>query len=107
MKKFIAFIFIIMAFSVSALELKDLRNNGTVGELPDGHVAAVKDGASKEVLDFIKDVNDKRDAEYKKISGENKVAPGDVGTLTHKKILDKLEKGNYYKTTDGKWVKKE
>ncbi|MEI8348459.1 MAG: YdbL family protein [Pseudomonadota bacterium] len=105
MKKLLALLILLSCFCAWALDLNELRTNGVVGELPDGHVAAVAGSAAPDVTQFINDINAKRDAEYAKIAGDNKLAPADVGTMTHKKIVEKLQKGHFYQS-GGKWTQK-
>ena len=93
-----------VAVNAFALDFQQARNQGLVGEKPDGYVAVVSGGA--EAQNIVAEVNQKRKAAYQDISKKNNQPLDVVGKLAAEKIITNLEPGEYYQNTSGKWVKK-
>lgn len=87
-----------------ALDLKQARSSGLVGEKLDGYAEALKQ--TPEVKGLVEDVNAKRKAEYQRISKENGQPADVVGKLAAQEIISKLPAGSSYQSTDGSWKKK-
>lgn len=93
-----------VSISAYAMNLKDARDSGAVGERLDGYVAVLK--SSDEVDALVEDVNGKRLVQYKRISQENSQSVEIVAQLAAKQIIERLSKGHYYQSPDGSWVQK-
>ena len=107
MKKLIIILFTGTLFlfnSAWALNLGEAKNNGLVGETPSGYLAAVKspDDATKKL---IKDINSRRNVQYKKISKSNGTSIKAVESVAGEKAMNMTKKGHFIKV-DGKWIKK-
>lgn len=92
------------AVSVWALELRDAKEQGLVGETPSGYLEAVGI-ATQEVSDLLKNINLQRREEYQRIATKNNISLSDVEALAGKKAIEKTPPGQYVKI-DGQWVKK-
>jgi uncharacterized protein len=79
----------LMAQPAMALDLKDARAQGLVAETPEGYIKAVTPSA--EVNALVKSVNDKRRAEYTRISRENGQPIDVVGRLAAPEIAKNLK----------------
>ncbi len=109
MKKFGAFFLIaltgvIMSVTAFAMNLQSARNDGIVGERLDGYVEVLK--PSTEAKELANDVNERRRAEYQRISNENKQPVDIVAKLAAKQIIERLESGQFYQSPNGQWVRK-
>lgn len=101
---------VVIAFSLSsfALELKQLKTEGKVGELPNGYLGIVVDAPNAELKAFVDDINGKRKASYQDIANSTKTTLDAVEIHSGKKVIDTVVgAGEYYKTDlSGKWIKK-
>ncbi len=94
----------LLAGSVHALELRDAKTQGLVGETASGYLAAVN---SKEqtVLGLVSDINTRRKAHYQGIAKNNKTPLQTVEQLAGKKAMAKTPSGQYINIGSG-WQKK-
>lgn len=104
--KFITAILISLSVASAAwaLDLKDAKEQGLVGEQPNGYLGVVVE--SKEAADLVRTVNEKRKAKYEELAKKNGVSLSDVIRLAGKKTIEKTQSGHFIKTPDGQWVKK-
>ena len=87
-----------------ALSLEEAKQQGLVGEQPDGYLGARSgDGA---VAALVADINAKRKEQYKQIAAKNGTPVGAVEALAGTKAIDKTDKGMYVRSKDGTWIKK-
>lgn len=86
-----------------ALSLEEAKSKGVVGESADGYLGAVSSSAEVDAL--VKDVNEKRRAEYKRIAESNKLDPAAVEKLAGSKAIEKTPAGQFIKA-GGSWQKK-
>ena len=91
--------------SAFALDLTEAKNQGIVGEQPDGYLGAVNKTPSDEVEVLINDINNKRRAKYQEISARNGQPLSVVEKLAAGKALAHAKSGHYLKK-DGNWTKK-
>lgn len=92
---------ILAAMPAIALDLPQARLQGLVGEKPDGYVAAVQN--TPEVASLVAEVNQKRRAEYERISKENNQTVSVVAKLAAVQIVQGLPSGAKYLGDDGSW----
>ena len=85
-----------------AQDLDQLRASGQMGERFDGYAEAIDPG----LLDFVKQVNGKRNAIYKQRAAEQNVPVGQVGRVYAQEILSKAPSGTRFLQEDGTWVAK-
>lgn len=86
-----------------ALDLKNAKAQGLIGETKTGYLAPVK--SSSQVQQLVTSINAKRKAHYQKISKRNKTALSAVEQLAGKKAMSKTPAGQYVKM-NGAWKKK-
>ena len=90
--------------SANAMDFATAKSKGLVGEQSDGYIGAVK--SSTEIDALVNEINTKRKEAYKKISAENGQPLDVVESLAAKKLYDKLQPSEYYKSEDGNWAQK-
>lgn len=98
---------VVLLFSVAAyaLGLDEAKQAGLVGEQPTGYVAAVSSRPTLEVKELVNDINRKRQAHYSAISQQTGQALDVVEVLAAKKLLNRVQPGEYYQM-GGQWLKK-
>ena len=105
MKKLITIIAIIFAAtSANALDLQTARSQGLLGEKRDGYVSALSQ--TIEAVNLAAEVNEKRKAEYARISKENGQSVDVVAKIAAEQIISKLPKGAKYQDASGAWKSK-
>ena len=93
-----------MAFSAWALSLNDAKQQGLVGEMPNGYLGVVVDNAAAKSL--VASVNKKRKSIYMNLARKNKITMQQVTALAGEKSLAKTQTGHLIKNSSGQWVKK-
>ena len=91
-------------FPAFALDLKEARATGRVGETTKGYVAVIK--ASPEVEELVATINAKRKQEYARISQENGQSLDVVAKVAAEQIINNLDEGSLYQAVDGSWRKR-
>lgn len=81
-----ALLAILLALSTGAfaISLDDARDNGYVVEMPDGYIKA-QPGATAEVEQLVKEVNEKRLEVYKQIAEKHGVSVEQVAAESYRK----------------------
>lgn len=87
-----------------ALDLDSAKQQGLVGEQPNGYLGVVK--ATPAAIELAADINAKRRAAYDAIAKKNGAAIDQVALVAGQKAIEKALPGSYVKTPDGQWVKK-
>lgn len=98
---FIAILTVIVSLPAYAMDLRQARDAGLIGEKQDGYIAAIK--KDTEILSLVKDINEKRRLEYLRISKENNQPIDVVASIAAAEIINSLKKGHYYQDSNGKW----
>jgi uncharacterized protein YdbL (DUF1318 family) len=88
-------------FPAFALDLKEARATGHVGETTKGYVAVIK--TSPEVEELAATINAKRKQEYARISQENGQSVDVVAKVAAEQIINNLDEGSLYQAVDGSW----
>ncbi|MBR9908948.1 MAG: YdbL family protein [Gammaproteobacteria bacterium] len=98
-------LFTALLFSMSALSLslQDAKDQGLVGEQPNGYLGIVG-RSSAELEALVADINGKRRDAYESIANKNKTPLEAVEQLAGQKAMQKTTSGNYIKL-DGRWQK--
>lgn len=107
MKRFIAVlavVFTTIASSAMALDLQTARVQGLVGEKQDGYLAVVK--STTEANALVSDINNRRKAEFVRISKENGQSLDVVGKIAAVEIIKNLPSGAKYQDARGEWNSK-
>jgi uncharacterized protein YdbL (DUF1318 family) len=94
-----------ITFSAWAVSLSDAKQQGLVGEMPNGYLGVVVN--SPEAKSLVADVNKKRKNIYMNLARKNKITMEQVTALAGKKALAKTQSGHLIKNSAGQWVKKQ
>jgi len=94
----------VIAFSAWAISLSDAKQQGLVGEMPNGYLGIVVDTA--EAKSLVASVNKKRKSIYMNLARKNKITMQQVTALAGKKALAKTQPGHLIKNSSGQWIKK-
>ena len=89
-----------------AMDLKEAKDNGLVGERNDGYVGYVVKPPSNEVKAIVKEVNNKRRAKFTATAKNNSITVEQVAARFYQRAVSKTKAGNYYQDASGNWVKK-
>ncbi len=92
--------------SASALDLKDAKSSGKVGEQLDGYLGVVDSIASDEVKVLVSDINAKRHSRYEGIAKQRGTSTGAVAALAGSKLIARAGSGDYVESSKGKWIRK-
>lgn len=87
----------------SMAQLSDAKEQGLVGEKPDGYLGVVKSTGAAEQI--VKNINEARRQEYTRIANDNDIAVADVELLAGKRAIERSKSGHYVKI-DGEWKQK-
>ena len=85
--------------------LDQYRSSGAIAERFDGYVET-RSGAPAAAASLVRDVNRQRRAIYEKRAKEQNVPASAVGALFAKKIMQQAPGGTYFRTQDGRYVRK-
>ena len=97
------FLMPLLAFGVT---LDEAKQQGLLGERPDGYLGLAKPTASPDTVNLMKDINRKRREVYKGIAKKNSTALSAVETLAGKKAIKKTPSGQFIMQPDGTWTSK-
>lgn len=93
------------AAAVFAADLGEAKKAGLIGERADGLLGLVVTTAPADVVELVREVNDKRLTEYKRIAEENNLSIDQVRALAGKKAIEKTEPGGWV-LVNGGWQQK-
>jgi uncharacterized protein YdbL (DUF1318 family) len=91
-----------LALPASALDLAEAKSRGLVGETVTGYIAAVQ--ASPDVDALVRDINQRRKAQYMKIAERNGISLEAVEVRAGQKALQKTPAGEFVNRGSG-WEK--
>ena len=104
-----AYLLSILALSWAGLafsaELDQVKSAGLVGERADGYLGLVDKNAPDDVVNLVKDVNDRRRAEYQRIASSNELTLDQVEALAGRKAIERTAPGGWI-LTNGGWQQK-
>ena len=84
-----------------ALTLNDARAQGLVGELPNGYIAARRDGPGVSAL--VDSVNRQRRQRYRQIASENNAPLAAVEQQAGRALIQRLPPGGWYLDSSSRW----
>ncbi len=93
----------LLAFGIS---LDEAKQQGLLGERPDGYLGLATPSASSETVELMKDINRKRRDVYKGIAEKNGTDLSAVEALAGKKAIEKTPSGQSIMQPDGTWTPK-
>jgi uncharacterized protein YdbL (DUF1318 family) len=83
------------------------KAQGVVGERADGYLGFVREVNDDALKAAVKEINEGRAALYAQAATENKVEPAAAGASAFSRfIFPKIPAGQFYRTADGRWLKK-
>lgn len=107
MKKFfVAFALLLAVQSAWAIDIREAKAQGLVGEANTGYLAAISSPASAEVRALIADVNEKRRQQFERTAKKTSATVEQVAYRFYELAVEKTEAGNYYQDASGAWRKK-
>ncbi len=86
--------------------LAEAKEEGLVGERPDGLVAAVPDDPSSEIRELVDRVNQKRKTQYERVAQQTDTPVRAVQARAGKQIIARLPEGQYFMDAAGSWRRK-
>ncbi len=88
------------------LDLMMAKQQGLVGERPNGLIGAVNPEADPEVRALVETLNTIRLERYNEISGKQGASVKDVQNIAGETLIKMTPAGQYVMTEDGRWVQK-
>ncbi len=89
-----------------AIDIRDAKAQGLVGEANTGYIAAVKSPASAEVRALLADVNAKRKAQFEATARKTGTRTDQVAYRFYELAVQKTAPGGHYQDSSGRWKKK-
>ena len=105
-KIFAAIGLLLLMQSAWAIDIRDAKDQGLVGEANSGYIAAVQSTSSAEVRALIADVNNKRKAKFAETAKKTGTTTAQVANRFYELAVQKTAKGHYYQDSSGQWKKK-
>ena len=90
----------------AALNLDSAKQQGLVGERPDGLLGIVGDTVTGEVKALVDDVNKRRMELFRKIAADKKQPVETVQKVSGQEFIARTPAGQYIMNSSGKWEKK-
>ena len=107
MNKLIAICLLILTAQTAwAIDLRDAKDQGLVGEARSGYLAARQKPATDEVQKLISSVNAKRKAKFERTAKNTNTTVKQVANRFYELAVERTRPGHYYQDANGKWVKK-
>ena len=82
------------------------KQDGLIGERPDGYVGFVVDEIPADVKKLVDRTNKERRAEYEKVAQQTGTSVEAVEAIFGEKLIARQAPGTYVMTSGGKWVQK-
>ena len=101
-----AFALALAATTALAGPLDGPKQDGLIGERPDGYVGFVVDEVPAEVKKLVDRTNKERRAEYEKVAQENGTSVEAVEAIFGEKLISRARSGTYVMDANGNWVQK-
>jgi len=89
-----------------AIDLREAKDQGLVGEARSGYLAARQTPVSAEVQALISSVNAKRKAQFERTAKNTNTTVAQVANRFYELAVQKTRPGHYYQDANGRWVKK-
>lgn len=93
-----------LAMPAWALSLDEAKEQGLVGEQPNGYLGSVQSSPERAVRELVEQVNLRRRDEYSRIAERNGVPREEVEKLAGKRAIERTRAGHYVRLPDGRWV---
>jgi uncharacterized protein YdbL (DUF1318 family) len=102
--RLVAVLSIALSSLAFALDLDAAKQQGLVGEQPNGYLGVVK--ATPDAVQLVSDINAKRRQAYERIARDNGITLEQVSALAGQKAIEKSAPGAYIQTPAGQWLQK-
>lgn len=89
-----------------AIDIRDAKTQGLVGEANTGFIVALQEPASAEVRALVAEVNGKRKARFNETARKTGVTPAQVAYRFYELAVQRTAPGHYYQDSKGQWRKK-
>ena len=99
-------LFFLMPLLAFGVTLDEAKQQGLLGERPDGYLGLAKPSASSKTIELMKDINRKRRDVYQGIAEKNGTALSAVEALAGKKAIEKTPSGQFIMQPNGNWIPK-
>lgn len=99
-------LFMTASVAFAALTLDNAKQDGLVGEKPDGLLGSVGASPSEDVKGLVDSINSQRMEKYSSISAKNGTPVDQVQALAGKTLISKTPSGQYVMDATGEWQKK-
>ncbi len=107
MKKiFVAVGLLLLLQSAWAIDIRDAKEQGLVGEANSGYIVALQVPASAEVRALVADVNEKRREQFEETAQKTGVATEQVAFRFYELAVKRTAPGHFYQDPQGQWKKK-
>ncbi len=87
-----------------ALTLDEARNQGLVGERPDGYIGAVRNAAG--VQELVSSINAQRRQQYERTAQETGRPRSEVEAVAGRTLIERAQPGWYVMDPNGNWRQK-
>lgn len=109
-RQFFVLCLLVLAFGsavmAQGLDLATAKQEGLIGERPDGLVGAVSDSVDPGLLALIGEINAAREAQYRQIAEEAGAPVAAVKARAGQSLIARTPAGQFIMTPDGQWQRK-
>jgi uncharacterized protein YdbL (DUF1318 family) len=96
----------LLSFAAAAADLSSAKDDGWIGEKPDGYLGLVRSDAPADVQALVRDVNGKRRAQYQRIAQQQGAPLSEVEKVGGQTAIEKTRPGHYVMDASGRWRRK-
>jgi uncharacterized protein YdbL (DUF1318 family) len=105
-KLFVALSLLLLLQNAWAIDIRDAKSQGLIGEANTGYIAAVQSPPSAEVRALIASVNSKRKTQFTDTASKTSATVEQVAYRFYELAVERTAPGNYYQDSSGRWLKK-
>jgi uncharacterized protein YdbL (DUF1318 family) len=88
---------------VLALSLDEAKEQGLVGEQPDGYLGVVPGQSNPDAAALVNQINAQRRAAYQSVADSNGTTLKSVEVLAGQKLIGRLQSGEWFQDQSGQW----
>ncbi len=96
----------LVSLAAAAASLDSAKDEGWIGEKPDGYLGLVRQDAPGDVKALVNDVNTKRKRRYEQIARQQGAPLSEVEKVGGQTAIEKTRRGHYVMDLSGRWRKK-
>ncbi len=102
----LSLLFISISFNAYALDIKEAKAKGLVGERNDGYLGFVTTNPSTDIKLLVESVNSKRRAKFEATARKSGATLKQVSARFYQRAVQATKSDRYYQNATGDWVKK-